>query len=148
MIAYTMLAQVEQHGSATAKTFAEFFAGIGLVHHGLQDGGWECIYANDIDAKKFEMYRGEFGQASHYHVEDVWKTERILERITGRAFLATASFPCIDLSLAGHWRGFEGEHSSSYFGFLEVLRALSQRPRIVMLENVYGFLFLPRRSGF
>ena len=31
------------------KAFAEFFAGIGLVHEGLKPGGRACSYANDID---------------------------------------------------------------------------------------------------
>lgn len=123
------------------KTFAEFFAGIGLVHAGLRPGGWDCTYANDIDPKKREMYEGEFGRAPYYHVEDVWQTDKVLSRLSATPFLATASFPCIDLSLAGHWRGFDGEHSSSYFGFLKALCAMgADRPRVVMLENVYGFL--------
>jgi DNA (cytosine-5)-methyltransferase 1 len=123
------------------KNFAEFFAGIGLVHAGLRPGGWECIYANDIDAKKRAMYEGEFGPAAYYHVADVWDTEAVLSRLPGTPFLATASFPCIDLSLAGHWRGLDGAHSSAYFGFIEALRAMQGgRPQVVMLENVYGFL--------
>lgn len=133
--------RIKRRGSKMPKTFAEFFAGIGLVHAGLRPGGWDCTYANDIDPKKREMYEGEFGRAPYYHVEDVWQTEKVLSRLSATPFLATASFPCIDLSLAGHWRGFDGEHSSSYFGFLEALRAMGvERPRVVMLENVYGFL--------
>jgi DNA (cytosine-5)-methyltransferase 1 len=125
-----------------AKTFAEFFAGIGLVHMGLQPGGWRCVYANDIEPKKQAMYEAQFGPASYYHVEDIWKRDAVLTHLgRTRPFLATASFPCTDLSLAGHWRGFEGRHSSTYFGFLEVLRSLGdQRPKVVMLENVCGFL--------
>ncbi len=55
--------------------------------------------------------------------------------------MATASFPCIDLSLAGHWRGFAGEHSSTFFGFAKLLKTLDdRRPKLVMLENVTGFI--------
>ena len=126
---------------ASEKTFAEFFAGIGLVREGLRSSGWQCSYANDIDPKKREMYEGHFGNSPHYHVGDVWKTEDVLAEISAPPFLATASFPCVDLSLAGHWKGFEGEHSSTYFGFIEVLRRLgAKRPKVVMLENVHGFL--------
>src|SRR5436190_7938172 len=78
----------------------EFFAGIGLTHLGLSTHGWNCVYANDIEPKKKRMYEACFGPANYYHVEDVWRTERILQRIPDRrAGLATASFPCVDLSL-------------------------------------------------
>ena len=33
---------------AVKKTFAEFFAGIGLMRMGLKLGGWEVPFANDI----------------------------------------------------------------------------------------------------
>ena len=57
------------------------------------------------------------------------------------ADLATASFPCTDLSLAGGRRGLDGEHSSAFFGFVNVLDDMGpRRPPIIMLENVCGFL--------
>jgi len=123
------------------KRFAEFFAGIGLIHEALKGTGWGCVYANDIDPKKEAMYKGHFGPSPYFHLEDVWKTEKIVQEMTQRPFLATASFPCTDLSLAGHWRGFEGDHSSTYFGFIRALQALGEhKPKLVMLENVTGFL--------
>ena len=124
-----------------SKSFCEFFAGIGLVREGLDHSGWSCLYANDIDLKKQELYEGRFGRDGHFHLGDVWNTEEVLARMPERTFLATASFPCIDLSLAGHWRGFVGEHSSTFFGFAQVLNSLGERrPKIVMLENVTGFI--------
>lgn len=123
------------------KCFAEFFAGIGLVHEALKDSGWGCIYANDIDPKKESMYKGHFGNSPYFHRQDVWETESIVEELGLCPFLATASFPCTDLSLAGHWQGFEGDQSSTYFGFIRVLQALGEhKPKIVVLENVTGFL--------
>ncbi|MDZ4831491.1 MAG: DNA (cytosine-5-)-methyltransferase [Phycisphaerae bacterium] len=125
----------------TSKAFAEFFAGIGLVHEALRHSGWRCVYANDIDLKKESMYKGHFGDAQYFHREDVWATERVVEEIEEPPFLATASFPCTDLSLAGNWRGIRGKHSSTYFGFICVLEELGRRaPKVVMLENVLGFL--------
>jgi len=125
------------------KTFLEFFAGIGLVHLGLERSGWKCLYANDISGKKMEMYLDEFPGARYYHCEDVWKKDEVVERITDRALLATASFPCTDLSVAGHMRGLDGDHSGSLFGFINVLEELKSRellPKIIMLENVVGLL--------
>lgn len=123
------------------KRFAEFFAGIGLVHEALKDSGWGCAYANDIDPKKEAMYKGHFGESPYYHLGDVWDTAGVLKHLVERPFLATASFPCTDLSLAGHWNGFEGEASSTYFGFINAIKELGDsKPKLIMLENVTGFL--------
>ncbi len=130
-------------GERDAKTFCEFFAGIGLVHEALRRSGWQCVYANDIDPKKRAMYEGNYGAAAsdHYHLGDVWAAEEVLARIPGRPFLATASFPCTDMSLAGKRAGLKGEQSGALFGFLQVLERLEERrPRMVLLENVPGFL--------
>ncbi|MBL9164794.1 MAG: DNA cytosine methyltransferase [Planctomycetaceae bacterium] len=123
------------------KTFCEFFAGIGLVDEALRRSGWHCRYANDIDAKKRQMYEGHYGPSPHYHEGDVWQVDQVLARIPGRPFLATASFPCTDMSLAGKRRGLAGEQSGSLFGFLQVIEQLGdRRPRTLLLENVPGFL--------
>jgi DNA (cytosine-5)-methyltransferase 1 len=122
----------------------EFFAGIGLTHLGLSARGWKCVYANDIELKKKRMYEACFGPAYHYHVEDVWKTEQILQRIPQRsAELATASFPCVDLSLAGNLKGLSGEQSGAFYGFIKVMKGLRDQgrgPKAVLVENVIGFL--------
>ncbi len=124
------------------KTFCEFFAGIGLVREGLRASGWSCVYANDIDPKKRQAYEARFGESRHLHLGDVGQTGEVTRRVRGRPFLATASFPCIDLSTAGHYRGLvDGFHSSTFFGFANALEALEDRkPSVVMLENVPGFL--------
>ena len=41
---------------------AEFFAGIGLMRMGLENEGWKTVWANDIDEKKWEMYRENFSE--------------------------------------------------------------------------------------
>jgi DNA (cytosine-5)-methyltransferase 1 len=127
--------------SADDKTSCEFFAGIGLVDEALRRSGWQCSYANDIDPKKRQMYEGHYGPSPHYHEGDVWQVDQVLSRIPGRPFLATASFPCTDMSLAGKRRGLAGEQSGSLFGFLQVIEQLGdRRPRALLLENVPGFL--------
>lgn len=135
--------------SLPKKTFAEFFAGIGLVYAGLKGSGWRCVYANDNDARKQKLYEAIHGRSAHFHLEDVSRTENVLARMTERPFLATASFPCIDMSLAGHYRGFGGRHSSVFFSFVEVLEGLGgRRPQVVMLENVTGFLTAHHGADF
>ena len=124
---------------APVRTFAEFFPGIGLMRVGLEHGGWRIAYANDICPEKFEMYRANFEDADdHFVVEDI---HQIRASDVPTVLLATASFPCNDLSLAGGRAGLVGKQSSAFYGFVRILGDMrSRRPRFVLLENVAGFL--------
>jgi len=119
--------------------FAEFFAGIGLVRMGLEAKGWSLAYANDIDPEKRAMYDAHFGDADeHFDLGDV-------HNVDGSKLpdveLATASFPCTDLSLAGARLGLQGGQSSAFWGFIAAIRGMGiRRPPLVLLENVVGFL--------
>jgi len=121
------------------RTVAEFFAGIGLMRMGLEQAGWPVIWANDIDEDKMEMYRGHFVEDhSHFELADV---HAIDPDDVPNISLATASFPCNDLSLAGARRGLAGQHSGAFWGFMDVLEGMkTRRPPLVLLENVTGFL--------
>lgn len=118
------------------RTAAEFFAGIGLVRLALQKAGWTVAFANDIDIKKYDMYSAAFG-GQDYVVRDIasLSTQEI-----PNVELATASFPCIDVSLAGSRAGLNGQHSSAYWHFHRLLKDLQRKPRFVLLENVVGLL--------
>jgi DNA (cytosine-5)-methyltransferase 1 len=120
-------------------TFAEFFAGIGLVRLGLEQAGWDCRYANDINMSKAEIYRLNFGDKDLV-VKDVAHVTR--EEVP-TVDLAAASFPCQDLSLAGKRSGLAGERSGTFSEFARILRELKddgRRPPLVLLENVTGLL--------
>jgi len=118
---------------------AEYFAGIGLVRMGLEMAGWQVVFANDFSPQKHEMYKAFFPDAENdYIVEDVFalKPEQIPP-----ALLATCSFPCIDLSLAGNMNGLQGKHSSAFWGFIKILQAQGESaPPLVLVENVPGWL--------
>jgi DNA (cytosine-5)-methyltransferase 1 len=118
-------------------TVAEFFAGIGLMRLALDRMGWTTVFANDIDPKKLEIYQQNFDTDS-FRLEDVNRLRAVdIPTVT----LATASFPCNDLSLAGKWKGLSGEHSGTFWSFTRILREMGERkPPVVLLENVPGFL--------
>lgn len=119
-------------------TCAEYFAGIGLVRLGLEQVGWNVVFANDWAHSKFEMYSAHFQDATkHYKVQDIFS---ICPADIPDTILATASFPCIDLSLAGNLEGIDGQHSSAFWGFTQILDGQVNKPKIVMLENVAGWL--------
>jgi DNA (cytosine-5)-methyltransferase 1 len=122
-----------------AKTVAEFFAGIGLMRLGLEAAGWTTLFANDIEEEKAAMYRRHFhANSAELVVEDI---HNLSADEVPTVTLATASFPCNDLSLAGARAGLEGSQSSAFWGFIGILKEMRQRkPPMVLLENVTGFL--------
>ena len=120
--------------------FAEFFAGIGLVREAIEPLGWECVFANDIAPAKAEMYTARFGP-EHLNVGDI--NGLTLSDIPDDLDLLTASFPCIDLSLAGNRNGLAGEHSGTIWPFLDLveeMRRARSLPAALLLENVTGLL--------
>ncbi len=121
------------------KAFAEFFAGIGLMRMGLEKEGWTIAFANDMAADKYEMYSEHFRDVNpHFIIDDIHNLKtNTIPTVT----LATASFPCNDLSLAGMRKGLAGKESSAYWGFVRILDEMGdRRPPLVLLENVAGFL--------
>jgi len=121
-------------------SFAEFFSGIGLVREAIEPLGWDCAFANDIAPDKAAMYRKRFGD-EHLLVDDV--SNLTLADLPHGLDLLTASFPCIDLSLAGNRRGLAGAHSGAIWPFLDLLNGLVYErvpPQALLLENVTGLL--------
>jgi DNA (cytosine-5)-methyltransferase 1 len=93
------------------------------------------VFANDIDRTKAVIYRGNF-EDDHLLVGDV-------ALIRGQELpdidLATASFPCTDLSLAGNRAGLHGPASSAFWEFARIIDELGARkPTVILLENVRG----------
>ncbi len=139
-----MLANVQQKSD---KIFADFFAGIGLMRLGLERQGWSVSFANDIDPQKYEMYKGNFWDAdTHFLLEDI---HNLSAEDIPTINLATASFPCNDLSLAGGYSGLNGKHSSVFWEFIRILEEMEKRkPPLVLLENVPGFLTSHKGADF
>lgn len=136
---------VNQHQVVTASqseplTFLDFFAGAGLVRLGLEPS-WSCIWANDIDARKQDVYEAQFG-CEKFILDDV--ADIVTESLPTGADMAWASFPCQDLSLAGWRRGISAERSGTYWEFWRLMRDAfvgGDRPPLIVIENVVGMLY-------
>ncbi len=120
-------------------SFYEFFSGAGMARAGLGPQ-WHCLLANDIDRKKADTYRRNWGpeQLLCADVSDLKTAD-----LPGYADLAWASFPCQDLSLAGSGAGLDGERSGTFWPFWRLmlkLREESRAPAMIALENVCGTL--------
>lgn len=120
-------------------TYYEFFAGAGMARAGL-GAEWQCLFANDISAKKADAYSANWG-AADLVIADVFSLSA--DHLPGHVDMAWGSFPCQDLSLAGAGGGLAGARSSAFWGFWQLIRELdrqSRKPRTVVLENVLGAL--------
>jgi DNA (cytosine-5)-methyltransferase 1 len=119
--------------------FYEFFCGGGMARAGLGPN-WQCVFANDIDAKKGESYQVNWG-GNALKLSDVALVET--KDLPAQADLVWASFPCQDLSLAGMGAGLKGDRSGTFWPFWKKITALKQEnrnPKVVVLENVCGAL--------
>ncbi|MGW4769847.1 DNA cytosine methyltransferase [Nocardia sp. NPDC004278] len=133
--------RIDSEDRPNQRTFVEYFAGIGLIHEAIGQFGWTCAMANDNDPRKTQAYRRNF--------PDVNFDERDIKEVPvgdiPDAELATASFPCIDLSQAGGRKGIHAEHSGIVWSFLEHIESLVKQgrpPKFLLLENVAGLLTL------
>jgi DNA (cytosine-5)-methyltransferase 1 len=98
----------------------DFFAGSGLVTLGLAPE-FETIWANDICAKKGEVYVANH-PSDHFHLRDI---REVRGRDLPSADLAWASFPCQDLSLAGNLNGIgSGTRSGMFWEWIRVLEEM------------------------
>jgi DNA (cytosine-5)-methyltransferase 1 len=111
---------------------------------GLEQAGIETVWANDIEPAKRELYVANFG-SREFVLADV---RDVRGRDVPDIELATASFPCTDLSLAGNRRGLGDAAappgvdggSSMFWEFARILDEMGgRRPDVVLLENVLGF---------
>ena len=121
-------------------TFLDFFAGAGLVRLGLEPS-WSCAWANDIDARKQEVYEAHFG-AEEFLLGDV--ASLAADSLPAGSDMAWASFPCQDLSLAGWRRGMRAERSGTYWEFWRLMNDSfdrGERPPLIVIENVVGMLY-------
>jgi DNA (cytosine-5)-methyltransferase 1 len=118
--------------------FAEFFAGIGLVRTALEPLGFDARWANDIEKIKRDQYVVNH-PGDHFVLRDVRGVRA--EELPQGLQLATSSFPCIDVSLAGNRKGLYGNHSGMFWEFARVIGEIDahSRPRALLLENVTGF---------
>lgn len=102
--------------------------------------GWDCLFANDFDQKKVDVYSDNWGK-EHVVCGDI--AELATNDLPAVADLAWASFPCQDLSLAGAGAGLKGKRSGTFWAFWGHMQSLAKKgggPSIVALENVCGTL--------
>jgi DNA (cytosine-5)-methyltransferase 1 len=97
---------------------------------------FKSVWANDISKKKAAVYRANHPgeKFAQYPIEEIKGND------IPSAHLAWSSFPCIDLSLAGKMQGINGKESGLVWQWLRVLDEMKEKPPILVVENVMGFV--------
>ncbi len=119
-------------------TCAEFFAGTGLVRAALTPVGYSVVWANDNNPSKRNLYQDNFS-AAEFRFDDI---RNVRGADVPSVDLASASFPCVDLSLAGSRRGIHSGESSMFWEFVRIVGEMRGRqPSALLVENVPGFAY-------
>lgn len=119
----------------------ELFGGIGATHQGLLDIGMKHEIVKYVDFDKFVV-------KSYNAIYDTnWEPSDIREiKSLPKCDLLTYSFPCQDISVAGHLKGFNKGHGTRSGLLWEVERLLidyydrGELPKYLIMENVKNLI--------
>jgi DNA (cytosine-5)-methyltransferase 1 len=125
---------------ATAFSFIDLFAGVGGIRLPFQKLGGVCVFSSEWDKFSQLTYEANFGEKPHgditaIHADDIPSHDILL-----------GGFPCQAFSVAGHKRGFEDTRGTLFFEIARI--AKRHRPKMLLLENVKGFLGHDRGRTF
>jgi DNA (cytosine-5)-methyltransferase 1 len=109
--------------------YADLFCGLGAFHQAFKKrGGFDCVFACDIDDRARRIYEANHGLAPAGDI-------RLVDPNDLPDFqVLCAGFPCQSFSIAGLRKGFKDDRGNLFY---EVLRFVdAKKPKVVILENV------------
>ena len=114
--------------------FIDLFSGIGGFHKGLLNaGGFECVFASEINIELQKLYYKNFG------IQPEGDIRKIHEVDIPKHDILCAGFPCQPFSLAGKKTGYKCLNSGKLIK--DVLRITKYHlPNFLILENVPNIL--------
>jgi len=108
------------------------FAGCGGLDYGFHKAGFNIVYANDIEVSVKETYERNIGLID---IKDICKVDK---HSLPDCDLILAGIPCQPFSSAGNRKSTEDDRGNL---FLQVMQLVDiKRPKVVLFENVRGFL--------
>ena len=133
-------------------SFVSLFSGAGGLDIGLEEAGWTCHYATDLDATAIDTLKRNQGRQLRYSraLSDALVEQSDVRRSIGGDILAKAGLsrgdvsllaggpPCQSWSSAGHQRGFEDPRGQLFRDFVRLANELDVR--WLLFENVRGLL--------
>lgn len=108
------------------------FAGCGGLDLGFHQAGYEIVYANDIDPAVKATYESNLGKI------DICDIVMVNKKILPSCDIILAGIPCQPFSNAGNRGSMKDDRGWLFKQVLEIVDL--KRPKIVLFENVRGFL--------
>lgn len=112
--------------------YVSLFSGIGGFEQALNKLGGTCVMASEIDKFANQAYEALYG---HPTVGDVTKIDA--GDVPDHDVLV-GGFPCQAFSVAGKRLGFDDTRGTLFFEIARI--ASTKQPRVLLLENVKGFV--------
>ncbi|AEI08838.1 restriction system methyltransferase [Corynebacterium resistens DSM 45100] len=121
---------------AEAPKVVSTFAGCGGLDLGLQDVGFDIVWANDFSKEAVATYRHNIN--AHIVDGDITEIDPFTDETIPDADLVTGGFPCQDFSMIWKRPGLDGKRGTLYQNFRDFVAA--KQPKAFIAENVKGLL--------
>ncbi|WP_426705644.1 DNA cytosine methyltransferase [Corynebacterium auriscanis] len=121
---------------AIAPKVVSTFAGCGGLDLGLQDVGFDIVWANDFSKEAVATYRHNIN--THIIDGDITEIDPFTDESIPGADLVTGGFPCQDFSMIWKRPGLDGKRGTLYQNFRDFVAA--KQPKAFIAENVKGLL--------
>ena len=120
----------------TTPTVGVLFSGMGGFSAGLEQAGFNVVWANDNDPHACDAFGHRFPDVKLLR-KDV-STVHVDADDLASVDVLTAAFPCQSFSQAGDRRGFDDPRGALFFEIPRLLLEwpVEDRPRLLVLENV------------
>lgn len=121
-------------------TFIDLFAGIGGMRLAFKKQGGTCVFSSEWDKFAQQTYAENFQEVPAGDIRLIDEKE-----IPAHDVLS-AGFPCQPFSHAGLKMGFDDARGTLFFDIARIIR--HHQPKLVLLENVKGFLSHDKGNTF
>lgn len=111
------------------------FSGCGGLDFGFQNAGYEIVFANDIEKNVRDTY--EYNLKHPITIEDICKVDK---SSLPQADVILAGIPCQPFSSAGKRESTGTSDGNLFLQVIEVIKAQKAPPKVIVFENVRGFL--------
>ena len=115
-------------------TVGGLFSGIGGIELGFEKLGYNISWANEFDSKACETYR--FNHKHNLIEDDIHNLRGEELQSVG---VLTGGYPCQAFSVAGNRKGFDDIRGNLFFQIMRLVDELSEKPKVLFLENVKNF---------
>ena len=108
------------------------FAGCGGLDYGFHKAGYDIVYSNDIDPNVKATYEANLGTIE---IKDICEVDK---DSLPSCDIVLAGIPCQPFSSAGNRHSTKDERGNLFLQVMNLIDA--KKPKIVLFENVRGFL--------